>query len=113
MEGKPIKGPKDLAKTIGAFDPESKVSVSIWRNGGSQKLEVTLGSVAGGNQFASNSGPSTGNLGQMGLELKSAPDGGGVLVTDVAPGSGAADKGIKPGDVIASVNGHRSFERGF
>ena len=44
--------------------------------------------------------------GQLG-SFFGAPDGEGILVREVSPGSAAEKGGLKAGDVIASVNGER------
>ena len=41
---------------------------------------------------------------RLGMQVETAEDGDGVIVRDVTPGSRAAEKGIRPGDVITSVN---------
>ena len=105
VDGKSIRGPKELAKTIGSYQPDSKVAISIWRNGESKELSVTLGSlnVATANRSVPQSQKTS--LASLGLELDRAPDGNGVVVANVDPDSGAAKKGLRPGDVITSVNG--------
>ena len=45
------------------------------------------------------------NLTSLGIELAPAPDGAGVQITGVQPDSPAADRGLKPGDVIMEVAG--------
>ncbi|HKV23581.1 MAG TPA: PDZ domain-containing protein [Candidatus Acidoferrum sp.] len=49
--------------------------------------------------------------GQLG-EYFGAPDGEGVLVRDVNPGSGAEKAGLKSGDVITSLDGERIHSLG-
>jgi len=105
VDGRSIKGPKELAKTIGAFNPESVVNLSIWRGGKTIDLKVTLGSLGGTKTSSKEPGSGIKSLARLGLELDVAPDGGGVVVADVVPDSGAAGKGITIGDVITSVNG--------
>ncbi|MBL4890434.1 MAG: Do family serine endopeptidase [Rhizobiaceae bacterium] len=105
VDGNSIKGPKQLAKMIGSFTPDSKVNLSIWRDGKAMDIAVTLGKLAGPKTFAAAAAPDLNALATLGLELESAPDGAGVIVTEVEPGSGAARKGMKTGDIIASENG--------
>ncbi|MFK5977785.1 MAG: Do family serine endopeptidase [Rhizobiaceae bacterium] len=105
VDGKSVKGPKQLAKMIGSFTPDSKVNLSIWRDGEAMEVAVTLGKLAGPKTFAAASTADLNSLVTLGLELEAAPDGAGVIVAEVKPGSNAARKGIKAGDVIASVNG--------
>lgn len=105
VDGRSIKGPKELAKTIGSYQPDSKVEISIWRNGEAMDVSVTLGSL---NVTAANGKTpksTVQSLAGLGLELDRAPDGSGVVVANVDPDSGAAKKGLKPGDIITSVNG--------
>jgi serine protease Do len=41
----------------------------------------------------------------MGLTVVPAPDGAGVQVSEVAPDSAAAERGLKAGDIIVEVAG--------
>jgi serine protease Do len=43
-------------------------------------------------------------LADLGLTVTPSEDGSGLVVTDIDPGSDAADQGIRAGDVIKSVN---------
>jgi len=109
VNGKSVKGPKQLARMIGSFDPDSTVNLSVWRNGTALEMSVTLGKMAGPNAAAAETKSSVKSLARLGLELDIAPDGTGVIVSDVVPNSGAAKKGIKIGDIITSVNGEDVF----
>ena len=107
VNGDAVKNPRELARKIGNFSPEEKVTVSLWRNGKSEDVEVTLGKLEGDAKLASAS-PSSSDmerLTSLGLALETAPDGKGVVVAEVAPDSPAARKGIEAGDIISSVNG--------
>lgn len=106
VDGDEVENPRELARRIGAFPPESEIAVTVWRDGRSRDIEVTLGTLdetAMAGPDASKS--SMRSLARIGLELETNPDGSGVVVADVVPGSSAADKGLRPGDVISSVNG--------
>ena len=49
----------------------------------------------------------------LGVQLGEAqPGGGGVRVAGVSPGGAAAEAGVKPGDVIISINGRRAASPG-
>jgi S1-C subfamily serine protease len=43
VDGKPVRDPDDLAATIAAIDPGSKVKVEVWRDGKRQDVSVKLG----------------------------------------------------------------------
>ena len=105
VDGKTIKGPKQLARVIGSFSPDSKVNISIWRNGKALDLAVTLGTMKDTKTAAAAMGKNLKEFAQLGIKLEAAPDGAGVVVVKVDPKSRAAKKGIKAGDIIASVNG--------
>jgi serine protease Do len=115
VDGEPIKSPKELARRIGSMDPGKQVDVSVWRDGKSISLKLTLGTLPDPSRVASAE-PSTGQqedeqggmsertLDKLGLVVQPADDGAGVQITDVDPNSDAADKGLKAGQKITSVN---------
>jgi len=104
VDGKKVDSPKALARLIGKSDPSSQTSLTIIRGGKEIEVPVKLGKLG---DEASQSGVTDPQMQgeKLGLSLDVAPDGAGVLVTEVAPDSSAEDKGILPGDIVASVNG--------
>ncbi len=119
VDGDPIKGPKELARKIGSMEPGKEVELSVWRDGKSQSVKVKLGKLeedtrvasADPNQGGQNGGDDQGaqgeteqTLDQLGLRVSPADDGNGVQIVDVDPESDAADKGLKAGEKITSVN---------
>jgi serine protease Do len=96
------------------------VPVEVWRKGGMKRLSITLGElpeeekVAAAPASAPEPAEKTSTVNELGLVL--APLSGslrekynlskelkGVVVTEVQPNSAAADKRIRPGDVILNV----------
>lgn len=113
VNGEPIKDARDLAKRIAGMQPGTKADVTIWRDGKSQVLQLTLGSLPADQKQASaedqpqqeETKPSTQKtLEDLGLTLSPAEDGKGVSIAEVDPDSDASDKGLKPGETITSVN---------
>ncbi|MGV1835324.1 Do family serine endopeptidase [Rhizobium rhizogenes] len=114
VNGEPVKDPRDLARRIGAMQPGAKVDVSLWRGGKSQSVTVELGTLPAEQSQASNddnSQPSQPQqpssekaLADLGLTVGPSDDGKGVAITGVDPDSDAADKGVKEGEKITSVN---------
>lgn len=110
VDGKEVDGPRSLARMIAGYDPESEVTISIWRNGKSEDVSVNLGTLSEGTPMASTS--QDGEPASIGIILQVAPNGEGVVVMDVLPESPAEEKGIQVGDVITSVNGEEVKQPG-
>ena len=112
-----IADSRDLARKIAEFTPDTTVDVKVWRDNGEKTLKVKLGlfpnagdpmkPVEGNNK--EEKAPASLDLAQLGLTLMPARDGGpkeGVVIAEVASGSDAAEKGLKPGDIILEVAGN-------
>jgi serine protease Do len=107
VDAKPVASPRELARLIGGIDPAKTVKVEVWRDGKSQTFDVKLGTLPGSQDRADASpapAPETGSLASFGMTVTRAEDGKGLVVTDVAADSDAADRGVQAGDVILSVN---------
>jgi serine protease Do len=107
VDGKTVDGPRELAKIIGNTAPGKSVEVTLWRDGKSENVKLTLGELPATDQQASAEQPAPdkpGSLKDFGLTVTRADDGKGLVVTDVDPNSAAADRGLQAGDVIMSVN---------
>jgi serine protease Do len=112
VNGEPVKDARDLAKRIGAIRPGTKTAITIWRDGKSQQLELTVGTLPPEQKMASkdensqpdNSAPAQTSLESLGITVGPTDDGKGVAVLSVDPDSAAAEAGIKQGDKIAAVN---------
>ncbi|MEO0329220.1 MAG: Do family serine endopeptidase [Pseudomonadota bacterium] len=105
VEGKPIKGPKELARVIAGFEPNSQVKLNIWRNAEEQTIAVELGTLQRvSNGVAGDDSSKPLRLGKLGIALEKTEN--GLVVAGVKPGSPAARKGLQVGDVIKGINGN-------
>ncbi len=108
VDGKDIKGPKELAKLIASYSPKEKAAISVWRNGGAKEIVVELGTLPSGKILAAKAPDKKDDevlvpLNSFGLTLKQTDD--GVEIAEVEEGSTASKKGFAKGNIIISVNG--------
>jgi serine protease Do len=113
VNGETIDDSRDLARTIAELNPATDVNLSIVRYGEKHQVTMKLGTFPSQKKLAAleEDKPDTGEqMKDLGLSLAPAakfPGAGeeGVVITEVDPQSDAADKGLKPGDVILEVAG--------
>ncbi|MET0258843.1 MAG: trypsin-like peptidase domain-containing protein, partial [Methylobacterium sp.] len=111
VNGETIATPRELARKVAEYRPDTTIDVTLWRNNAAKQVQVKLGNLSsldeasnasgGGSQVPVN--PSA--LSGYGLTLTPSDDGNGVVVTEVDPDSEAATRGVSAGDTIVAVNG--------
>ncbi len=113
-----IDSARMLSRVVADTSPSKAAKVTVWRDGKSHELNVKLGEAAKSEQVAEAArAPASGPQATAGLGLTLRPltdedrsqlsvpsDVNGALVVAVAPDSPAAEKGVRPGDVITRVN---------
>ncbi|MCZ2203845.1 Do family serine endopeptidase [Bartonella sp. A05] len=110
VNGEKVSDARDLARRIANTRPEETVTLGVWRSGKEEKIKVKLDAMPEseskkeGLKYPSGRGSSEETLEDYGLIVAPSDDGLGLVVTDVDSDSDAADKGIRPGDVIVTVN---------
>ena len=104
--GDKVKDARDLARKVARVAPGSVVDFEVLRSGEHKTIKVKIGKMPGSEkQAALMSGNEGKTLTSLGLALAPADDGKGVVVRKVDPDGKAAEKGIRPGDVIAEIGG--------
>jgi len=114
-----VKEMRSLPRIVADSEVGKQVPVLLWRDGKEVTIQATLAEKPDDVQVAAaTTGPDKGEKPTeiSGLGLKLAPitqdakdkfslgaDQKGVVITDVAPNSSAAERGLKPGDVIVEV----------
>ncbi len=112
IDGKKVRDDADLRNRIGLMQPKSKIELSLYRDGKSRKVKVTLdpwpenlqasadqpgGQVQAFGLTVSDVKPQLQK--QYGFRSKQ-----GAVVINVAENSSAARSGLEPGDVIVKAN---------
>ena len=114
VNGSEVKDSRDLARKIADLEPESEVKLAIVRYGDKREVDMTLGAFPSTKKLASlrkdEPADQSEQMEKLGLSLAPAatiPGAGedGVVITEVNSDSDAADKGLKPGDIILQVAG--------
>ena len=117
LDRQPIENSTELTAALAQHKPGDRVSLTIVRNGNRQDVTATLGEfersnarTAAANESASpraklgfDVAPLTPQLAQR-LETNAES---GIVVTNVQPMQPAALAGVRPGQVIESINGQR------
>ena len=114
-----LSDPRAVARAVSQTPIGQVVDLLVWRDGGSQKVQVTVAEWPGDQGPAATSpSPATrvihNSSASSGLELSELTDDlrlryhipagqGGVLVTGVAPWSAADEHGIRAGDLVLKV----------
>lgn len=113
INGKNIEDTEQLLRTVAMLTPGSSSTVTIWRDGKTENLTITVAerdttSAGAGDQGAKE------DASLLGLKVRpvtpedlrrySLKNNAGLLVTGVAADSAAAEMGIQPGDVVLAVN---------
>lgn len=126
VNGKPVKNVNDLRNRIAAVRPGKTVEIQLWRDGERKSITVEIEqqpedlAAAFGERAP---GADRDTVSRFGLKVATMGDRyaerygldkniEGVVVLDVAEGSDAADKGIRPGDVITHVRDRRVTSTG-
>lgn len=111
VDGTPIDNALALSRTIANKAPETKVELTLWRNGKEEKVTVTLDTLkdqaAQGDEQQQQQQPAQPEApkpSSVGITLVPNAGGEGLLIQDVNQDSIAADKGFTVGDLILEVD---------
>jgi serine protease Do len=128
FDGKDVKESRDLPRLVASMPVGRAVEVVVVREGKELTKTVTLGRLEDGEKQQTALADEKDDVQQqdavskaLGMEFSGLSDEmrksfkikdsvKGVIVTSVEPGSPAAERGLKPGDVIEEVN-HQAVER--
>ena len=103
VDGKPVKTPEEYLQAIGdARKPGDRVKLTVLRGTEQKEVELTLGTLAGGNP----ANPPGGML-LPGFVPERNPQATELKVGTVTKGGDAEKAGIKPGDVVVEVDGKK------
>ncbi len=112
VNGKPVKGSRELAQTIGMMAPGTSVKLTLLHKGEVKTMSLALGKMPNERTAKTETGGKSSENGvpHLGLSLAPASDvagagGKGVAVVAVDPDGPAAERGFKTGDVILDVGG--------
>ncbi len=115
IDGDDVAQVKELTRAIAKLAPDTRAEIVVLRNGERKKLSVDIGRTPSEPALArADASDPTAGTGALGLRLSEltpsarqqfgvADEVQGALVVDVDPSGAAAEKGLRPGDVIVSV----------
>ena len=112
VDGKPVTDAGHLRNLIAGLAPDTKVKLTALRKGREEVVDVAIGELPEQRRAAAPAREKAERLGLFASDLTSElarqlglpPATQGVVVTEVEPGSLAAEAGLRPGDVIVELN---------
>ena len=105
LDGAEVEGSSNLRNRIGLMPPNTKVKLSILRDGEAREVEVTTEKLDPSQVAAATPTPEPQTAEPsriLGAVFENAS--GGARATDVEEGSPAAAMGLEPGDLVTAVN---------
>ncbi len=118
FNNKKVTDSRQLRLEVAETAPGTRVPVKVLREGSPENFEVTLQTLPGTEEIAQHNpgnsndtgtlnGVTVGDLTPQERQALNVPDSvKGAVVTEVQPDSGAAEAGLKAGDVIEEINRH-------
>ena len=115
----PVVDSRHLQLEVASTAPGETVPVEVLRDGDTKTLHVKVKALPGSNEVAQNDNSSSDSSdtlqgvavtdldSQARAQFNIPSNLKGALVTQVDPNSASADAGLKPGDVITSINRHQ------
>lgn len=115
VNGEEVERSNSLPRLIGKVSPGDEVELTLMRDGEEMSETVELGSWPDAEQQTAQGSSNSNNQARLGVRVAELDEAmreqlnvpGGVVVRQVEPGSVAAEAGIRPGDVLVSID-HRS-----
>ena len=113
LNGKPVENANQLSRSVAAMAPETKAAIDVIRDGKPVTVKLTIGTMPEEAEHKKGAAPSTESaLGitvqnltpEMAQKFGVDEKEGGVVITELAAGSPAAEAKLRPGDLIEEVN---------
>jgi Do/DeqQ family serine protease len=113
VNGSRVDDSNELRNRVASTAPGSDVTITVLRDGREMQMHAKLVELKEDNEAASSSegGGKEGASGQLGVTVEPRRNGPGVTITEIVPGSPAAEAGLQPDDVILEVN-HQAVKSG-
>ena len=114
VDGKDIEDSSALLRSIAAITPGSKAKITVWRDGKTLDVNVTLGERKTAQSEQTDKDHKQKSEGLLGISVRPLSDeerhelkvdkNEGLVIVDVNPDKPAAEADIRPGDVILKAN---------